>query len=293
MADIVTIAHFSDLHLGPIPRPKPWQLLNKRIFGFVNWHRRRRSDEGMDRLEALVRDAATMVPDVTVLTGDFVNIALPQEFAQARHWLDARFDPAYTMAVLGNHDAYVPGAINAARTTFADYLRGDNGGPLPVRRIGGAALVGVNSAVARPPHLSSGRVGQQERDALLHTLERLGDTFKIVLIHYPPDQDLARGRRGLDDCEEVREVLAAGNANLVLHGHNHRPSARTLTTRDGEALMVGVESGSSDGSHYPPAAYNIYRINTGDGAVTMEKRTAIAANTISNETFNFAPLNTA
>ena len=37
-----TLAHLSDPHLAPLPKPRLSELLNKRITGYINWRRRRR-----------------------------------------------------------------------------------------------------------------------------------------------------------------------------------------------------------------------------------------------------------
>ena len=36
------LAHLSDPHLAPLPKPHWSQLLNKRVTGYINWQRKRR-----------------------------------------------------------------------------------------------------------------------------------------------------------------------------------------------------------------------------------------------------------
>ncbi|HEX3710381.1 MAG TPA: metallophosphoesterase, partial [Pseudolabrys sp.] len=36
------LAHLSDPHLAPLPRPRVDELIGKRITGYVNWRRHRR-----------------------------------------------------------------------------------------------------------------------------------------------------------------------------------------------------------------------------------------------------------
>ena len=36
------LAHLSDPHLAPLPRPRPLELLSKRGLGYLNWLRKRR-----------------------------------------------------------------------------------------------------------------------------------------------------------------------------------------------------------------------------------------------------------
>ena len=37
-----TLAHLSDPHLAPLPRPRLSELIGKRITGYLNWQLRRR-----------------------------------------------------------------------------------------------------------------------------------------------------------------------------------------------------------------------------------------------------------
>ena len=36
------LAHLSDIHLAPLPRPNPFELVSKRGLGYINWLRKRR-----------------------------------------------------------------------------------------------------------------------------------------------------------------------------------------------------------------------------------------------------------
>ena len=74
-----TLAHLSDPHL-PMPQAKPWQLLGKRATGYVNWWRRRAHLHVPEALAGVVADIRRQKPDHVALTGDLVNISLPEEF---------------------------------------------------------------------------------------------------------------------------------------------------------------------------------------------------------------------
>ena len=87
------LAHLSDPHLGPLPKPHPFDLLSKRAIGFVNWHRGRKAIHRMEVLSAIVHDLKAQKPDHIALTGDLVNIALPSEFERSRPWLDPLGNP--------------------------------------------------------------------------------------------------------------------------------------------------------------------------------------------------------
>src|SRR6516162_7078496 len=56
------LAHLSDPHLGPLPRVGIGDLASKRAFGYVNWHRNRRSAYAPAILTALAADIAPAPP---------------------------------------------------------------------------------------------------------------------------------------------------------------------------------------------------------------------------------------
>src|SRR5205085_8632735 len=101
------LAHLSDPHLGPMPLPRVAELASKRLLGFVNWHLRRRRQQRLDVLDALLADVGTQSHDHVAVTGDLVNIALRSEFARARAWLEALGAADRVTLVPGNHDIYV------------------------------------------------------------------------------------------------------------------------------------------------------------------------------------------
>ena len=108
------LAHFSDLHLGPLPDVTYRDLVSKRITGYVNWQRRRRKTMQEDVIDRVVEDMLEAGPDHIALTGDLVNLALDKEIDAARIWLEALGTPHDVSVVPGNHDAYVPGALDKA-----------------------------------------------------------------------------------------------------------------------------------------------------------------------------------
>src|SRR5215510_1091868 len=154
-----TIAHLSDVHLGPIRgfTPRYWNL--KRLTGYWNWHSTRRTLYQRSVLDRLVADLKAARPDHIIVTGDLVNIGLPQEHVDALSWLASLGPPDRVTVIPGNHDIYArqrdPGtrrwaAYMRSNTTGQGYLGNADAGPVAefpfVRRCDGIALIGVNSA---------------------------------------------------------------------------------------------------------------------------------------------------
>ena len=122
-----TLAHLSDPHLPPLPKPRLIELAGKRALGYVNWTRNRHKYQRREVLDALVADMKAQGPDHIAVTGDLVNLALEAEFAPALAWLDGVGPPDRVTTIPGNHDAYVRATSLRFGETFAPYLAGDDG----------------------------------------------------------------------------------------------------------------------------------------------------------------------
>jgi len=263
-----TLAHISDPHLGPLPRPRVRELATRRAFGFINWHRTRariHRPKILNELVAAVRDAR---PDHIAVTGDLVNIALREEIRRAGQWLETLGPPRQVTVIPGNHDAYVPGAARAAREAWKPYMTGDDGsGHLHypfVRRRDGIALIGTSTARATAPMIATGHMSSRQLDELrnvLAALEREG-AFRIVLIHHPPVTGETVWHRRLIGAGRFRRVIREAGAELILHGHNHTSTVHEIEGRRGPVPVVGVPSASNapGGRLHPAAAFNLYRI---------------------------------
>jgi 3',5'-cyclic AMP phosphodiesterase CpdA len=277
------LAHLSDPHLAPLPQPSLFQLIGKRATGLVNWRRKRMAIHRPEVLARIVADLKAQHTDHIAVTGDLVNLALPEEYAAARAWLDALGPPAGVTLVPGNHDAYVPSGVTASRAYWDDYMRGDPkhndlASAVPesfpfLRRRGPLALIGVSTSVPSLPLMAIGRVGADQ----LARLERiLADCareglYRVVLIHHPPTSKRSHYLKRLTDSARLRDVLARHGAELVIHGHNHRRQTVWLDGPTGRIPAIGVPSASEapPGEH-DPAGYNLYRIEGTSGAWRCE-----------------------
>lgn len=94
-----TLAHLSDPHLPPLPKPRLIELAGKRALGYVNWTRNRHKYQRREVLDALVADMKAQSPDHVAVTGDLVNLALEAEFAPALAWLESVGPPERVTAI--------------------------------------------------------------------------------------------------------------------------------------------------------------------------------------------------
>jgi 3',5'-cyclic AMP phosphodiesterase CpdA len=291
---VFRLAHFSDPHLGPLPRVTPRQLASKRILGYMNWQRGRRDAFRPDVLAALIADMREQKPDHVVVTGDLVNIGLDEEFANAAGWL-AELGPAKDVTVIpGNHDAYVRGAVGSYSETWAAHMLADEAVDKSVkfpfvRRRGPVAIVGVSTAVATAPFMATGRIGREQSEALRAILRDLATEglFRVVLIHHPPLAGSSRWHRRLIDFELAQSPIVDAGAELVIHGHEHKMLVAEMDSPKGPIPVIGAPTPSSAHGAYllfdidgEPGAYSCRLTERGvtaaDGSigVLLEKRLA-------------------
>jgi 3',5'-cyclic AMP phosphodiesterase CpdA len=265
---MLTLAHLSDLHLALMPKPS--ELASKRGLGYINWQRKRKYIHRPDVLAAITRDLQARCVEHVAVSGDLTNFSLPGEYAWARRWLESIGRPTDVTVIPGNHDVYVRGAEELPGKFWSDYIRGDDGlEHFPfVRRRAGVALIALSTGVPSGPFMATGRLGARQLARLAEALEQTRGSFRIVLIHHPPLSPARRFFRRLIDGADLRQVLAAKGAELLLHGHDHRRSLVWLEGAGNRRIpAVGVPSASAHAKHAKedPAGYNIFRIEGSSG----------------------------
>jgi 3',5'-cyclic AMP phosphodiesterase CpdA len=268
------LAHLSDPHLAPLPKPQPLELLSKRGLGYLNWLRKRHRIHRADVLTTIVADLKTQAVDHIAVTGDLVNLSLSNEFAPARAWLGRLGEPDDVTVVPGNHDAYVRAAAGRAQHHWDACMRGDAGESFPfVRRRGPVALIGLSTSLPTLPLAATGRLHGDQLARLGGILDELARErlFRVVLIHHPPVPNRRHYMKRLIDGPMFRALIAEHGAELILHGHNHEQQLMWLDGPRGRIAAVGVPSASAIiSTHDEPAAYNLYRVDGGPGAWQCE-----------------------
>ena len=275
------LAHLSDPHLSPMPRPKLRELLGKRAVGYFNWRTNRSVHHNVEFLAALVADLKTRAADHLAVTGDLVNLGLADEFAVALQFLESLGPGDRVSMVPGNHDAYVRGTALLHVDLWKEYIAGDEpaqktgiaGAAFPyLRRRGDLAIIGLSTAIPTAPFLATGRLGKAQLMELERLLKAMKEEhrFRVVLIHHPPAGRFSP-HEVLTDAAAFRAVIAREGAELVLHGHKHKAMLQQIEGPDGSVSVVGVPSSSNPGSHPERGgAYNIYRIDGKPGSWTCD-----------------------
>lgn len=273
-------AHISDPHLTTLEGARGRQLLNKRLLGYLSWRHKRRYQHQREILTALQHDLQARPVQQLLITGDLTHVGLPQEFAQARDWLQQLGEPGQIAVVPGNHDASVTAPWQDTFALWDDYLMSDE--PVtprfPSLRIRGAvAFIGLSSACPTPPFMATGTVGREQLERLPRLLAstRENGLFRVIYLHHSPLTSTEKWRKRLTDAAALQALIEANGAELVLHGHGHRAHYRELETRHGSVPVLAVPSASAAGLHGAEVAhYNHFAVaRTASGwAVDIESR---------------------
>lgn len=280
------IAHLSDLHVLALHGVQTHRFLNKRFTGWVNLRLKRAHRHLPGHVRAIAREIAAADVDHVVVTGDLTNLALEPEFEAVKHILEDHLGltPDEISVVPGNHDLYTRGSMRDRRFTsyFAEYVQSDLpelAAEIPLGRFpfvklrGPVAIIGLSSAVPRPPLVASGEIGSAQLAALRRVLahDEVKRRTAIVLLHHPIHNPPSRMKtliEGLWDAEELADALSAVRRGLVLHGHLHVRRQRALALPSSEIISCGATSASLEHENQDKmAGFNLYEIDD-DGAIT-------------------------
>jgi 3',5'-cyclic AMP phosphodiesterase CpdA len=193
----------------------------------------------------VVELAAARRPDLVVISGDLTLRAKPQQFREARAFVDELARLAPVIAVPGNHDVPLYRVWERLFAPFRAWRRHFDRELEPVFRDDELLVVGVNTAQAFA--LKGGRIRRRrlaEIDGLL--AEAPAGLFRIVVAHHhlmvPSGVDCEhpswRSREAATGWERSR-------IDLVLSGHLHQ----TLELRPaGESGFLALHTGTTSSS---------------------------------------------
>lgn len=237
MSKSFRFAHLSDPHLALPPRWGQYNL--KRAVGRINWLLNRRRHHHAEKLSAAVQELLRDPPQLLLITGDFVQTGLPQEFTRVRVMLAPLVAASIPVLIVnGNHDCY--GAETGCTPEFIA-LRNE----LSFRASANKATFSTTSIVthrfaavevtlfdqAKPNSVfrAGGGVDCRELSALQREQNTPTDgVMRIACGHYPLLNfagQSAAATRGLaeDEARGLGEYLRASGTCGYFCGHDHIP----------------------------------------------------------------------
>ena len=239
-----TIVHLSDLHFG-------------------------RVDATL--LEPLRRRVHSLAPHVIAVSGDLTQRAKPEQFREARRYLDSL--PAVKIVVPGNHDVPLYNVFQRFLTPLSKYRRYISSDLEPRYVDDEIAVVGINTA--RSLVFKGGRINREQVEAVREQLCTLSERItKLVVSHHPfdlpehMDEDDIAGR-----ATDAMRMFSRCGADVLLAGHVHVSHAGETTERhdvDGfSALIVQAGTATSTRGRGESNSFNAVRVD-GD-LVTVER----------------------
>jgi 3',5'-cyclic AMP phosphodiesterase CpdA len=203
-----TIAHLSDLHFGRAEAPK---------------------------VEALRQIVVGLRPDVTAISGDLTQRARPEEFEQARAFLETLPQPR--IVVPGNHDIALYNLYGRFVERLGHFQRHITDDLEPFFADGEIGVLGINTS--RSLTFKGGRVN-------LHQLARVAERFehlprhaiRVLVAHHPLDLPATSPHTPVRRSTLASVALAASRVDIVLSGHHHL----THFADPAEPLRVGGHS---------------------------------------------------
>ena len=230
-----TLVHLSDLHFGRVD-----QAL-------------------LAPLRALVE---RVDPDVVVVSGDLTQRARPEQFEEARAFLDTL--PGPQIIVPGNHDISLYNVFRRFVRPLSRYKRYITDDLDPFYADEEIAVVGVNTA--RSLTIKDGRVSRSQLAAMREQLAGLPpEVTRIVVTHHPfdlPDgfeeRDLVR-RRSL-----AMQAFSESGVDILMAGHMHASHAGSTAARyqisEYAALVVQAGTATSTRGRGEVNSFNVVRV---------------------------------
>jgi 3',5'-cyclic AMP phosphodiesterase CpdA len=189
-----TILHISDVHFGPPHLPK----VSQGVLDFIERHR----------------------PSVVVLSGDLTQRARPEQFREARRFVDSI--PVPVVVVPGNHDVPMYRVWERVFDPFGAYRRWFSEEMEPVFRDDELLIVGINTAFNWT--IKEGRIKLSRLLEVGEMLQQTPETvFKVVVAHHhlipPPNFGT---QRVLANAYEAIDLFSTAGVDLILSGHLHQ-----------------------------------------------------------------------
>ena len=212
------VAHLSDLHFGRVERAT---------------------------LEPLRRRVIELAPDLVVISGDLTQRARPQQFGEARAFLDSL--PGPQIVVPGNHDVPLYNVLARFLRPLAGYRRAIGADLEPSYVDDEIAVLGINTA--RSFVFKGGRVSEAQLARVEQKLCRVREEVVKILVTHHPFMALERlARCGVD-------VFVAGHLHTAGIGDAaHRVAGMS-------ALLVQAGTATSSRTREEPNSFNLLRIS--------------------------------
>lgn len=183
-------------------------------------------------IDALLRLAREVQPDVVILSGDITQRARRAQFAAAKRFISELAVPV-TLVIPGNHDIPLFNPIARLAYPYANYRSAFGEDLSPYFASDDLLVVCVNTT--RPWRHKDGEVSAaQIEDVARRLRDAAPQQLRVVVVHQPLLVIRESDRSNLlHGHQEAARVWTEAGADLILSGHIHLPYVQMLCTPQG------------------------------------------------------------
>jgi 3',5'-cyclic AMP phosphodiesterase CpdA len=173
-------------------------------------------------VEALVQLAATLNPQVLLLTGDITQRATRKQFSAARAFVE-RLNVATVLAIPGNHDVPLFNLAARVLTPYGHYIPSFGSNLEPEYEDKEVLILALNTT--RWYRHKDGEISAEQIERVARRCESArSDKYRMVVVHHPMAVTTERDRENVIHGYEpaIRRWASAG-VDVVMGGHIHLP----------------------------------------------------------------------
>lgn len=182
--------------------------------------------ERSEVVEALLRLATRLQPDLAIVSGDITQRARQKEFAAAASFFEHLSMPKLILP--GNHDIPFFNLLARVLTPYRPYTQALGRDLSPVLRTPDMLVIGVNTT--RPWRQKDGAVSATQVEQVSQQLQAATSRqLRIVVTHQPIHVIRKRDESNrLHGHTQAIEAWSKAGADLILGGHIHLPYVQNL-----------------------------------------------------------------
>ncbi|AJK46604.1 metallophosphoesterase family protein [Burkholderia plantarii] len=225
-------------------------------------------------VDALVTLAATLRPDLVVLSGDLTQRARRRQFEAARAFVE-RLGPQALLAIPGNHDIPLFDPVARLCRPYARYRHAFGADLEPVFDAPALLVQGVNTT--RPARHTAGEISAAQIERVARRFELAQPAqLRVAVVHQPiAGAGPRKPRDRLHGSEAALRRWADAGVDLILGGHTHRPEINAVEMAGSTRRVYAIQGGTAVSRRVRDGRPNSVNLIAYEGASTGARRVLV------------------